>query len=139
MRNILILFFAFTTGCMNSQEKSNQTSLSQAVSEDFSYFYSKFYSDTSYQNERILKPLKGTIKEWDDDVVKEITWDNKKVTVTPKEKFLLVYKNLKTDLIKKDSVIIEKYWIEQSGFQVEKRFILQSGRWYLYSYDIFNL
>jgi len=139
MRNFLILLLAIITGCINSQEKSNQTTLNQTASEDFSFFYSKFYSDTSYQNERILKPLKGTIKAWDDDVAKEESWDNKKVTVTPKEKFLQVYKNLKTDLIKKDTVVIEKYWIEQSGFQVEKRFILQSGKWYLFSYDISNL
>jgi hypothetical protein len=139
MKNILILLLAITTGCINSQEKSNQTILNQPVSEDFSFFYSKFYSDTSYQNLRILKPLKGTIKAWDDDVVKEESWDNKKITVTPKESFLQVYKNLKTDLIKKDTVAIEKYWIEQSGFQVEKRYILQSGKWYLYSYDISNL
>jgi hypothetical protein len=86
-----------------------------------------------------LKPLKGKIIEWDDDIVKEETWDNKKVTITPKEKFLQVYKNLKTDLIKKDTVVIEKYWIEQSGFLVERRFILQYGKWYLYSYDISNL
>ncbi|MDX9882845.1 MAG: hypothetical protein RBS73_12335 [Prolixibacteraceae bacterium] len=139
MRNILILLLAVTIGCINSQEKSNQTTLSQTVSEDFSFFYSKFYSDTNYQNERILKPLKGTKKSWDDDVVKEEAWDNKKVTVTPKEKFLQIYKNLKTDLIKKDTVVIEKFWIEQSGFHVEKRFIIQSGMWYLYSYDISNL
>jgi len=139
MRTILLLLFVITSGCINSQEQSKQTSLNQTVPEYFSYFYSKFYSDTSYQNERILKPLKGIIKAWDDDVVKEESWDNKKVTITSKEKFLQVYKNLKTDLIKKDSVVIEKYWIEQSGFLVEKRFILKSGKWYLYSYDISNL
>lgn len=139
MKNLLILLLVITTGCNNSQEKSKQTILNQTVSEDFSSFYSKFYSNTSYQNERILKPLKGKIIEWDDDIVKEETWDNKKVTITSKEKFLQVYKNLKTDLIKKDTVVIEKYWIEQSGFLVERRFILQYGKWYLYSYDISNL
>ncbi|OFX60296.1 MAG: hypothetical protein A2066_02215 [Bacteroidetes bacterium GWB2_41_8] len=139
MRNILLLLFVITAGCINSQEKSNQTTLSQTVSEDFSFFYSKFYSDTSYQSERTLKPLRGTIKEWDDDVVKEESWDNKKVTMAPKEKFLQIYKNLKSDLIKKDTLVIEKYWIEQSGFQVEKKFILKSGKWYLYSYDLSNL
>lgn len=139
MRNILLLLFAITAGCINSQEKSNQTTLSQTVPEDFSFFYSRFYSDTSYQSERTIKPLRGTIKGWDDDVVKEESWDNKKVTVTPKEKFLQIYKGLKSDLIKKDTVVIEKYWIEQSGFQVEKMFILKSGKWYLYSYDISNL
>jgi hypothetical protein len=88
MRNILIvILFAITTGCINSHEKRNQTILSQTFSEDFTFFYSKFYSDTSFQSERILKPLKGTIKTWDDDVVKEESWDNKKVIVTPKEKF----------------------------------------------------
>ncbi len=139
MRNILILLLVITTGCINSQEKSKHSTLNLTVSEDFSFFYTKFYSDTSYQSKRILKPLKGTIKAWDDDVVKEESWDNKKVTITPKVKFLQVYKNLKTDLIKKDTIVIEKYWIEQSGFQIEKKFILQSGKWYLYSYDISNL
>jgi len=139
MRTILLIVFVITSGCINSQKNSKQTSLAQIMPEDFSFFYSKFYNDTSYQNERILKPLKGSIKTWDDDVVKEETWDNKKITVTSKEKFIQIYKNLKTDLIKKDTVVIEKYWIEQSGFLVEKCFILKSGKWYLYRYDISNL
>jgi hypothetical protein len=139
MKRILIFLLAITTACTNSPEKSKHETLSQSVSEDFSSFYLKFYNDTSYQNERILKPLKGKIKAWDDEIVKEESWDNKKVTITPKEIFLQVYKNLKTDIVKKDTVVIEKYWIEQSGFYVEKRFVLRSSKWYLFSYDITNL
>ena len=139
MKNILIFLLIFIAGCINTQEKSKQTTLNPATTEDFSYFYSKFYSDTSFQNTRTLKPLKGIIRAWNEDVVIEENWDNKKITITPKEKFYQIYKNLKTDLIINDSVVIEKYWIEQSGFVVEKRFISQSGKWYLYSYDISNL
>jgi hypothetical protein len=139
MRYILVFLLAITVGCINSQERINRAVSRQIVSEDFSFFYSRFYSDTNYQNARILKPLKGTIKSWNDDFIKEEGWDNKKVTVTAKEKFMQIYINLKTDLIKKDTIVIEKYWIEQSGFQVERKFILKSGKWYLFSYDISNL
>lgn len=139
MRTVLLLLVLITIGCINSKEKINQTTVRQNASEDFSFFYSKFYSDTGFQSERILTPLKGIIKAWDKDVIKEESWAKKIVTVTPKEKFFQIYKNLKTDLIVKDTVVIERYWIEQSGFQLEKKYILRSGKWYLYSYDISNL
>ena len=136
MRKFFILFFLIIVGCSNPPGENTQPSCQEKMAEGFSLFYSKFYNDINFQHERILAPLKGTITTWDDDIIKEESWDNKEITVTPKEKFLEVYKNLKTNLIKKDNIVIEKYWIEQSGFLIEKTFILKSGKWYLYSYNI---
>lgn len=137
----LIFMFVLITisGCINHQGNYNHKPISKEDSEDFTIFNSMFYSDSNFQNSRIIKPLKGTIKNWDDDVIKEESWINKEVIVTPKERFMQVYNNLKVDLIKNDTIVIEKYWIEQSGFLIEKCFILKSGKWYLYSYNISNL
>lgn len=121
------------------EDLNNKNSNIQAA-EDFNLFYTKFYIDTIFQKQRILKPLKGTIKSIDeDDKLIEESWLKNKITITAKEEFKKVYKNLKTDLIKSDTLIIEKYWIEQSGFSVEKKYILNSGKWFLYSYNITNL
>jgi hypothetical protein len=128
-----------TCGCTNTQKRDRLTEKSESKYEDFSFFYSKFYYDTCFQSERILKPLKGTIRYWNNDTIIEESWTDKKITITSKENYLQVYENLKTDLLIKDTLVLEKYWIEQSGFIIEKKFILKSGKWYLYSYDISNI
>ena len=140
MKRFLLLLFIIYFGCANSQQENRKMSFDKVkISEDFFSFYEKFYNDTVFQNKRILRPLKGTIKTWYDDVIKEESWDNKEIRLTPKEKYFQVYKNLKTDLKINDTIVIEKFWIEQSGFFIEKVYIIQTGRWYLYSYDISNL
>lgn len=140
MKRFLLLLFIIYFGCANSQQENRKTSFDKVkISEDFFSFYEKFYNDTVFQNKRILRPLKGIIKTWYDDVIKEESWDNKEIRLTPKEKYLHVYKNLKTDLMINDTIVVEKFWIEQSGFFIEKVYIIQTGRWYLYSYDISNL
>jgi len=128
--SLIIVFI----GCANKDRAQKEKN------EDFSSFYQKFYTDTIFQDSRILKPLEGTIKSWnDEDVVREESWINRKIRITPKEKFLESYKNLKTELLKSDSSVAEKYWIDQSGFFVRRKFILKKGKWYLFSYDISNL
>ena len=140
MNKILFLIVTICFGCANSDHENKSTLTDEVkTSEKFSTFYQKFYNDSSFQQQRILKPLKGTIKSWGNNEVKVETWDNNEITVTPKDGFMQIYKNLKTDLIVTDNSAIEKYWIEQSGFIIEKVFKKQSGKWYLYSYDITNL
>lgn len=138
MKYIFALLLLVVFGCSNLTQRSNN-GIKESVAEDFTTFSAKFYNDINFQRERIIKPLQGTIKAWDDDVVKVETWDKIKISVAPKEEFMQVYKNLKTNLIKNDAEVIEKYWIEQSGFIIEKKFILKSGKWYLESYNISNL
>ncbi len=139
MKKIFVCFVLVVFGCSNPTQRINNKAINEVVIQDFNSFYSKFYNDSSFQHERILRPLKGTIKAWENDSVKEESWNNKRIIVTPKENFMQVYKNLKTDLIKRDSSAIEKYWIDQSGFIIEKKFILKSNKWYLYIYNISNL
>lgn len=135
MKYFLIFLICIIPGCINSQEKRN---LNQTVSEDFSSFYSRFYSDSTFQRERTLNPLEGKILSWDDnDVVREEFWTNLKgvVKVEPKEYFLkLVSEKVKSELIKKDTLVVERYWAENSGFEIIKKYILRSDKWYLYYY-----
>jgi hypothetical protein len=139
-KSLLFFLFLVIAGCINLQYTNNQTAKNKITNEDFNTFSIKFYADTIFQQSRILKPLKGIIKYWNDnETVKEKSWGKNKITITSKEIFLKVYKNLKTELILTDTLVTEKYWLEQSGFHVEKQFLLKEGNWYLYRYDISNL
>jgi len=42
-------------------------------------------------------------------------------------------------LVMSDSMVTEKFWIDQSGFKVERRFKLKDGKWYLVYYDDINM
>ena len=108
--SILTLFVVFAFSNIIHVEKIRAQDLQSF--EQFSDFYMKFYNDNNFQKSRIILPLKGIIKTWKEDIIKEESWKNKKITVTPKDVFLKKYDNLKTSMINKDSIIIEKYWIE---------------------------
>jgi hypothetical protein len=41
--------------------------------------------------------------------------------------------------VRTDSFVTETFWIDQSGFKVERRFALKDGKWYLVYYDDINL
>ncbi len=123
---------------INNKQHINSNLKNKAI-DNFDEFYVKFYKDTIFQKSRILYPLKGYIKYWDDDTAKEDSWLNNKIVITPKETLELNYKNLKSEILKKDTIVTEKYWLENSGLFIERNFIRKAGKWYLYIYNISNL
>ena len=137
MKYLQIVFLVVLLGCGN--KKVYQNASHQISNEDFSEFYAMFFEDTVFQKERIILPLKGNIKTWVGDSIKEDTWVGKDIVVTAKEVFVDSYSNLKTDLIDLDSIYIEKYWLDQSGFIIEREYVRNNGLWYLSRYDISNL
>ncbi len=133
---IIILFFC---ACSTSRQERNEATNYQKVAENFDKFYISFYSDTIFQNERILKPLAGEILSWSEDEIISETWDNKEIIVTPKEAFLSIYNNLVVEFEKTDTLIIERYFIPHSGFEIKRKFALRYGQWFLLCYDISNI
>ncbi len=140
MNKLFLLAAIVIIGCTNAKEEASKTLQKDSI-ENFTGFYDAFYKDTNFQNSRIIYPLKGEIKSWDEnDKPNTETWPlGEKIIVVSKEALLNEYKNLKTTLEKMNSSVIEKLWIEQSGFYIEREFILKSGKWYLNRYDFSNV
>lgn len=135
----LIIFciqFIFLICCGNKSNLGIQDNRKHI--EDFDVFYSRFFQDSTFQRGRINLPLKGSIKYNDGTSIKKESWDGKEVIITPKKDFFKEYKNLTYDLIKSDTLVVEKMWIKNSGFSVERYFKQKSGKWYLDKYNINN-
>jgi len=69
----------------------------------------------------------------------ETTWEGRKIIVTRFEEIKSSMKDVKQTYIILQESIIEKIYIENSGFSIERTFQLQKERWYLTKYDIVNI
>jgi hypothetical protein len=108
----------------------------QAGMESFDEFNSKFHSDSSFQLSRIKFPIGGQCV----NDLENTTWSNKNW------EFLKTPVSLEVDtldcrhsLTMTDTLVTEKFWIDQSGFKVERRFRLKNGKWFLVYYDDINM
>ena len=137
MKFVQIAFLALIVGCGNSQAPRN--SVAEEPTEEFESFYTRFYSDTSFQNSRIILPLEGTIRSWEGDGIIEDTWAKQKISITDKGVYMNQYQNLKVEIKKVNSSYIERYWLENSGFFIEREFVIREGKWCLSRYDISNI
>lgn len=135
----LIMLVLVISTCSLPNPNGNKTTINQEKVESFDDFYIKFYLDSSFQNERTLKPLEGIILSWVKDEIISETWDNKMIIITPKEVFRSIYTNLIVEIEKKDSLAIERYYINHSGFEIKRTFVLRHSKWYLIRYDISNI
>jgi len=126
-----------------SKESSSNSKSFRPNDEDFNMFYNQFYSDSIFQRSRIHFPLKGVVKYWDEeDETKIISlhWTPEQVNqISSKQNLLVNYPNLKSELTKKRKTVIEKFWIENSGFSIERRYEVLNHKWYLTYYDLCNV
>jgi hypothetical protein len=111
-------------------------SVSSDHSEPFAAFNIRFHSDSIFQISRINFPLEG--KSVDGFEKQNWSSENWKFQKTPvKNKVSIsVYKQ---SLSKTDEEVIEKFWIANSGFKVERKFKRINGKWFLVFYDDINL
>jgi len=137
MKYMQIVILVFCFGCGNSQQPNISTPLETI--EDFESFYKRFYSDSAFQQSRIILPLEGIVKSWDGDSIVEESWSDRDIVVSSKSVFLEHYRNLKVEIERVDSTYFEKYWLENSGFLIERIFVLKHCEWYLASYNISNI
>jgi hypothetical protein len=104
--------------------------------ESFDSFNTKFHTDSSFQISRIPFPIDGQcVNDVENARWSKNNWEFLKTPVA-----------LDTDttecrhsLVMSDSMVTEKFWIDQSGFKVERRFKLKSGKWFLVYYDDINM
>lgn len=104
--------------------------------ESFDSFNTRFHTDSGFQLSRIPFPIGGQCV----NDVENTHWSKKNW------EFLKTPVALDTDttecrhsLVMSDSMVTEKFWIDQSGFKVERRFRLKNGKWFLVYYDDINM
>lgn len=104
--------------------------------ESFDRFNERFHSDSGFQLSRIAFPIGG---KFVDDLNSRL-WspDNWEILKTPVSATTDTTQ-YKHSLVRTDSFVTETFWIEQSGFKVERRFAMKHGKWYLVYYDDINL
>jgi len=107
--------------------------------ESFDEFIVNFYSDTVFQQSRIIKPLTGEILEWhetEDSVIKSNWSDRDLPFVTDFSVLKESFKNAKQIFVENKESKIEKILVNNSGFSIEREYELKNGKWYLIRYDI---
>ncbi len=122
----------------NGESKKNiipETTKYQKL-ESFGEFNSKFHSDSIFQISRIKFPIGG--KYVDDVENKNWTpknWNFQRTEVSEKNE----YKDFEHSLSKSDTLIVEKFWLKNSGFKAERKFRRINGKWFLIFYNEVNL
>jgi Domain of unknown function (DUF4348) len=149
MKNLHYQIFAILVSlilclsCNNSGKKVT----GKISNEDFNIFYNRFYSDSIFQKSRIEFPLLGIhyinedgkfeskeLTKWQETefhVIKNTFPDNDTVLIVGRE----IYKRR---ISKQDTLVIENVFLENSGFQIIKKFGIKERKWYLISYDEYN-
>lgn len=155
MKKIIIPIFLssilFTFSCSNESKKNdenieskievssiekNSVKEEKTDSENFEEFNNKFHTDSDFQLSRIKFPLKGELTT--SDGISNWTkknWSFITVKVSEKQKD----KEFKYSLRKSESLVIEKYWIEDTGFSIERKFELIDNNWFLVYYNELNV
>lgn len=115
----------------------NQMSKSQRIDESFDQFFDRFHADSAFQMSRIQFPLPGldtdkmemedTVYHWTPDKW-ELHHDFNLDTTD-----YIVEKNIS------DSLAVEKIYLENSGFIVERTFKKIDGMWFLVYFKNINL
>lgn len=143
---IAILIISCTVIQKNDTEQTKheiKQDSAKIQAESFDWFCEQFYSDTAFQMRRINFPLEGEIKYWADDndtVMISEKWKKEEITqISGKETLLEHYPNLQSRMTRNDTMVVEIYWIENSGFAIGRRYKLIDRKWFLTYYDLFNL
>jgi hypothetical protein len=102
--------------------------------EEFDTFNEKFHDDSSFQLSRVDFPIKGYFIENNEE--KKWTKENWMIHKTPVGK--TKEGQFEVEVIKKEDTVIEKIWIKNSEFYVERRFRRKDGKWYLVFFKDIN-
>ena len=112
-------------------------SISSNQSENFEEFNLRFHTDSIFQMSRINFPIKGkSIDGFEKHNWSIKNWKFLSSPVTENDSIIAGYKH---SLNKTDDEIIDKIWIENSGFKTERKFKRINGKWFLVYYDDINL
>lgn len=133
----LILVFSLLSCNRNSQKADNYV-IKNTVNavESFDKFNIRFHKDSIFQLSRINFPIEGkSIDGFDKQEWSSKNWEMLKTPVVEKSE----NKEYEHSLVKSDTLVIEKYWIKDSGFLVERKFKKIKNKWFLTYYNDVNL
>jgi len=137
---LTIMTFCIFSCQNNSSNKPNESQNINESKENFEVFINQFYSDSIFQKSRIILPLDGEINEWsENDSVVKSNWKDRQISITNFETIQKYKPNTKHSIEKVNEICIERIFIENSGFSMERKFILRERKWYLKEYNISNL
>ena len=104
--------------------------------ESFQSFNIRFHEDSSFQVSRVAFPIGG--KYVDGSSQHGWTKQNWKLLKSPVGSPVDTTQ-YKYRLVRTDSSVSEKFWIDQSGFNIERRFKLKKDKWFLTYFNDVNL
>lgn len=106
------------------------------VVENFEEFNKKFHSDSLFQVSRVDFPIEGKHVSG----FEQYSWNRKnwqfQVIPVAEETEIGEYQH---SLVKTDTLITERFWIQDSGFEVERQFKLIGNKWFLIYYNDINI
>lgn len=140
-RLLIMVCCVLLVGCKSTSKikKTQQTTIESPAkpsdtpvklttkAEDFDKFYNLFHSDKEFQLSRVKFPIKGGIVNGESTTPwTRQNWQMLKTKIydVDKTQFQVSYK-------KTDTSFFQKVWIDGAGFNVEARFQLIDGKWYL--------
>lgn len=104
--------------------------------ENFEEFNKKFHSDSLFQVSRVDFPIEGKhISGFEQYNWTKKNWQFHAIPVAEK----IEIGEYQHSLVKTDSLITERFWIPDSGFEVERQFKLINSKWFLIYYNDINL
>jgi len=106
------------------------------IIENFEEFNKKFHSDSLFQVSRVDFPIEGKHVSG----FEQYSWNRKnwqfQVIPVAEETEIGEYQH---SLVKTDTLITERFWIQDSGFEVERQFKLIGNKWFLIYYNDINI
>ncbi|MBO9583842.1 MAG: hypothetical protein J7574_06755 [Flavobacterium sp.] len=110
--------------------------IKKELPENFDEFNIKFHSDSLFQVSRVDFPIEGKhIAGFEQYNWTRKNWQFQAVPVAEKSEI----EEYQHSLVKTDTLITERFWIPNSGFEVERQFKLIHNKWFLIYYNDINL
>lgn len=104
--------------------------------ENFEEFNKKFHSDSLFQISRVDFPIEGKhVSGFEQYNWTRKNWQFLAIRVAEKTKI----GEYQHSLEKTDTLITERFWIPDSGFEVERQFKLIANKWFFVYYNDINL
>jgi len=143
---LAVVFISLNCNKVKEETKSNSevanTSdssvkpIKKELPENFEEFNKKFHSDSLFQVSRVDFPIEGKhITGFEQSNWTRKNWQFQAIPVAEKTEI----GEYQHSLVKTDTLITEKFWIDNSGFEVERQFKLINNKWFLIYYNDINL
>jgi hypothetical protein len=136
---IFLAAFLISIGCQHKNKKSSNLNVKPTkteTNEKFDEFNIRFHSDSIFQISRIDFPIEGlSVSGFDKHKWTKQNWEFMIIPVSEKNKI----DDYEHSLIANDTLVIERFWIPDSGFEVERQFKLIRNKWFLVYYNDISL